>query len=269
MATSRLTEKDVHAACIDIAAQGERPTALNLLEHLGRGSLTTISKYLNSWNDKNQAQGIKAEKTLPAVVNLPQELAKNGEDLIKKVWHTAKAIADAELEIQREALKQAEAINQAQIDEAFKFSEDQESINEQLEDALVTLKVEHASLHQDLTQTKDKLIDAEKLNVGLSKDYEQLALSIADLKQKIAALVEEKQASQEALKQKDAELAGKDVELAKLSVRYEAAAIELTAVKADLEEASKATAEARNLASHLEGQLKVYQSLDKAPVSQS
>jgi chromosome segregation ATPase len=255
MATPRLTEKDVHAACIDIAAQGERPTSLNLLKHFGRGSLTTISKHLRSWNDTDQAQAIKVE-TLPVVVNLPPELAKDGEDLIKKVWHTAKAIADAELEIQREALKQA------QIDEAFKFSEDQEAINEQLEEALVTLKVEHASLRQDLTQTKDKLNDAEKRNVGLSKDNEQLTCSISDLKQKIAAMTEENQASQEALRQKD-------VELAKLSVHYEAIARELTEVKADLEDASKAAVEARSLVSNLEGQLKVYQSLEKAPVSQS
>jgi chromosome segregation ATPase len=261
MATPRLTEKDVHAACIDIAAQGERPTSLNLLKHFGRGSLTTISKHLKSWNNTDQAQAIKAE-ALPVVVNLPPELAKDGEDLIKKVWHTAKAIADAELEIQREALKQAEAINQAQIDEAFKFSEDQEAINEQLEEALVTLKVEHASLRQDLTQTKDKLNDAEKRNVGLSKDNEQLTCSISDLKQKIAAMTEENQASQEALRQKD-------VELAKLSVHYEAIARELTEVKADLEDASKAAVEARSLVSNLEGQLKVYQSLEKAPVSQS
>jgi chromosome segregation ATPase len=261
MATSRLTEKDVHAACIDIVAQGERPTAINLLEHLGRGSLTTISKYLNSWKATDQAQTIKAE-TLPAVVNLPSELAKDGEDLIKKVWHTAKTIADAELEIQREALKQAEAINQAQIDEAYKFSEDQEAKIEQLEDALTALREDHAGLRQDLIHTKDKLNDAEKFNVGLSKDNEQLTFSIADLKQKIAALTEEKQASQETLKQKD-------VELAKLSVHNEAITRELTEVKADLEEASKAAVEARNLASNLEGQLKVYQLLDKAPVSQS
>jgi DNA repair exonuclease SbcCD ATPase subunit len=268
MAASRLTEEDVHAACIDIAAQGERPTALILLKHLGRGSLTTISKYLNSWSATDQAQAIQAE-ALPAVVKLPSELAKDGEDLVKKVWHAAKALADAELEIQREALQQAEAMNQAKVEEAFKFSEDQEAKIEQLEDALTALKKDHASLHQDLTQTKDKLNDAEKLNVGLLKDNEQLTIATADLKQKIAELTEEKQASQEALKQKDAELAGKDVELAKLSAHYESAALELAALKADLEEANKAAAEARNLASNLEGQLKVYQLLDKAPVSQS
>ena len=45
----RLTEEDIHTACTEIAAQGERPTALTLLNRLGRGSLTTISKHFNTW----------------------------------------------------------------------------------------------------------------------------------------------------------------------------------------------------------------------------
>ena len=37
----------------------------------------------------------------------------------------AKGLADEELDIQREALKQAEINNQAEVEEAFKFSEAQ------------------------------------------------------------------------------------------------------------------------------------------------
>ncbi|WP_333875763.1 DNA-binding protein [Methylobacter sp.] len=279
MASSRLTEEEVHAACIDMAGQGERPTVIKLRGQLGRGSMTTITKYLNSWNDTDQAQAIKAE-ALPAVVNLPRELATAGEDLVKKVWHAAKAIADAELEIQREALKQAEVINKAKVEEAFKFSEDQEAKIEQIEDALTAMKKDLSSKHLDLTQITDKLNNAEKLNMGLSKDNEHLTLSITDLKLKIAdleklnaALAERKQSSQEiydkALKQKDAELFDKNVELAKLSVRYESVALELTEVKVDLEKVSKAAAAAGSLISNLEGQLKVYQSLDNSLVNQS
>ena len=50
MVAPRLTKKDVHAACAEIAELGEQPTALKLLQKLGRGSLTTITKFLNSWN---------------------------------------------------------------------------------------------------------------------------------------------------------------------------------------------------------------------------
>jgi hypothetical protein len=70
MAAPKLTEEEVHAACVDIVAQGERPTALTLLDKLGRGSLTTITKYLNTWQATDEAQALKSE-TLPAVVKVP------------------------------------------------------------------------------------------------------------------------------------------------------------------------------------------------------
>lgn len=120
----RLTEEEVHNACTEIAAQGERPTALTLLEKLGRGSLTTITKYLISWNSSDEAKVLGVE-LLPVVVALPAELNKDGESLIKKIWAIAKGLADEELDIQREALKQAEINNQAKVEEAFKFSEAQ------------------------------------------------------------------------------------------------------------------------------------------------
>ena len=85
----RLTEEEVHAACAEIAAQGERPTALILLDKLGRGSLTTITKYLNSWNASDEAKVLGVE-SLPAIVELPPELTKDGEGLIKKIWAVAK-----------------------------------------------------------------------------------------------------------------------------------------------------------------------------------
>lgn len=108
----RLTEEEVHTACAEIAAQGERPTALILLDKLGRGSLTTITKYLNSWNASDEAKVLGVE-SLPAIVELPPGLTKDGESLIKKIWAVAKGIADEELDSQREALKQAEITTQA------------------------------------------------------------------------------------------------------------------------------------------------------------
>ncbi len=100
---------------------------------------TMITKYLNTWNATEEAQAIKAD-TLPTIVKLPQELSKDGEDLLKRMWNTAKGIADAELEIQREALKQAEQANQAKVEEAFKFSEAQSMKIDRLEDTLAELQ---------------------------------------------------------------------------------------------------------------------------------
>lgn len=153
MATARLTEQDVHAACGEIAAQGERPTALKLLDELGRGSLTTITKYLNSWNATDEAQAIKAEE-LPTLVQLPEELSKDGEELLKKIWNIAKGIADSELDVQREALRQAEKDTQVRVEEAFAFSEAQAMKIERLEEGFRALKEQFDEEYKAHQQTR-------------------------------------------------------------------------------------------------------------------
>ena len=187
MAAIKLTEDEVHEACSEIVSQGERPTALNLLDKLGRGSLTTITKYLNSWNSSDEAQAVKAEN-LPTVVKLPPELLKEGDDLLKKMWNVAKSITDAELDVQREALKQAEIANQAKVEEAFKFSEAQSLKIERLEEELQVYKVQLESEKNAHSKAVNQLNDAEKTNIGLSKDNERLNQQITELNSQIVSL---------------------------------------------------------------------------------
>ena len=242
----RLTEEEVHAACAEIAAQGERPTALTLLDKLGRGSLTTITKYLNSWNASDEAKLLGAE-TLPAIIELPAELTKDGESLIKKIWAIAKGIADEELDIQREALKQAEITNQMKVEEAFKFSEAQALKNERLEDTLTALKAQLDEKQQDYVQAVTKLNDAEKINVGLSKDNDRLQQEISALKNQVTTLeasnkvaAQDKQTLQQqhdaALKQKDTEIRSFDMQVHKLQLSLDSTVKANEQLKADIKE---------------------------------
>jgi chromosome segregation ATPase len=244
MVTARLTEEEVHAACAEIAAQGERPTAIKLLENLGRGSLTTITKYLNSWNATDEAQAIKAEE-LPALVKLPETLSKEGEDLLKKMWNTAKGLADEELDIQREALKQAELTNQKKVEEAFAFSEAQAMKIERLEDVISDLKTQLAEEQSDHAGTIARLNEAEKSNVGLAKDNEQLQHEISSLKDRIAMLEElnktvarenqeQQQKHNHALKQKDTEIRSLDMQVHKLQTSLDSTVKTNDQLKADL-----------------------------------
>ncbi len=185
MAAQRLTEEEVHAACVSIAAQGERPTSLNLLAKLGRGSFTTLGKYLNSWNATDEAKDLGAE-TLPAIVKLPAELTRDGEDLIKKIWSIAKGIADEELDIQRDALKQAELATHSRVDEACKFSEAQSMKIERLEDDLLVIEAELAEERGGHAQAVIQLNEAEKANVGLAKDNDQLQSTLSGIKTELA-----------------------------------------------------------------------------------
>jgi len=261
MAAPRLTEEEVHAACAEIAAQGERPTALTLLDKLGRGSLTTITKYLNSWNVSDEAKVLGAE-SLPTVVELPLELTRDGEGLIKKVWGVAKGLADAELEIQREALKQAEQANQAKVEEAFKFSEAQALQIERLDDAFMSMRNQLDEKHTEYRQAVAQLNEAEKTIVGLSKDNDQLRQEISDLKNQLVAqeelnkaAVQEKQGLQKqhdaAIKQKDAEIRTLDMQVHKLQTSLDAAVSSneqlITDIKAKASELSKRTVEVETL----------------------
>ena len=218
----RLTEEEVHVACAEIAAQGERPTSLNLLDKIGRGSLTTITKYLNSWNISDDAQAIEAE-SLPAVVQLPSELSKEGEDLLKKMWNVAKNITDNELDIQREALKQAEIANQSKVEEAFKFSEAQAMKIERLEDDLTTLKEQFDDEFIKHKETSNSLNAAEKENIGLTKDNDQLKQEIIDLKNQVEKLDDlNKKSTQEKQDLKESqvkEIASKETEIKSLDMQ--------------------------------------------------
>lgn len=225
-AAIRLTESEVHSACVDIVEQGERPTTLTLYAKLGRGSLTTITKYLNSWNASDEAKELGAE-SLPAVVELPAELIKDSESLVKKIWGTAKGIADEELGIQREALRQAETANQLKVEEAFKFSEAQSMKIDRLEDELEKFKTELSEAQSVRDQAVTGLNNAEKTNIGIAKDNEALQHELDDLKKQIAALDDtnkslshEKQELQQKhddmSKQKDTEIRSLDMQLHKL-----------------------------------------------------
>lgn len=244
MAAPRLTEEEIHAACAEIAAQGERPTTLNLLAKLGRGSLTTLTKYLGTWNESDEAQAIKAE-ALPAVVKLPAELSKEGEELLKKIWHVAKGLTDAELEVQREALKQAEIANQAKVEEAFKFSEAQTVQIEHLEDAFKAMKDQLDEKHAEYRQAVAQLNEAEKSIIGLSKDNDQFRHEISELKSHLAAMeeankaaVQERQDLQKehaaVLKQKDAETRSLDMQVHKLQTSLDSMVKANDQLKADL-----------------------------------
>lgn len=218
----RLTEDEVHIACTEIAAQGERPTSLNLLEKLGRGSLTTITKYLNSWNQTDDAQAIDAE-SLPSVVQLPSELSKEGDDLLKKMWNVAKNITDNDLEIQREALKQAEIANQQKVEEAFKFSEAQALKIERLEEDLTIFNKQFDDEINNHKTTTSLLNDAEKTNVGLTKDNEQLQNEILELKHQLLASEETNETANQnkQLLQKsfEKEIKAKDDEIRSLEIK--------------------------------------------------
>jgi len=259
MVSHRLTEEEVHTACSEISAQGERPTSLTLLDKIGRGSLTTITKHLNTWHISDEAKSLNID-SLPVIAQLPEELSKDGEDLVKKVWNVAKGIADKELDVQREALKQAESINQLKVEEAFKFSEAQAMKIDRMEDDFISIKDQLDEKHKEHQQTADNLNAAEKTNVGLSKDKEQLQHEIDNLQQQLKTvaqqnktLTQEKDTVQkecsELIKQKDQDIKKLEIELVKSNEKLTSSVTTNNKLIADL---TGKTTEAPSLTSELE-----------------
>ncbi len=138
----RLTEEEVHAAAEELQSLGIKVSSIEVYRHLGRGSLTTITNFLKTWHQDDVVT------TLPALVSLPDALSKAAEQLIVKLWAESQALAEQEINSQREILKQAEALAHEKIAEAEAFSEEQSKKIEVLEAQIEAMDVELDEQHE-------------------------------------------------------------------------------------------------------------------------
>ena len=194
--TLRLTESEVHAKCDEMLEMGEKPTSIQLLSRFGRGGMGTISKYLKTWEAKDEIK-LAVVDQLPAVISLPERLLKEGDDLLKKLWTVAKSMSDAEIESERERMRQADIARDNEINDANAYSEVQSDIIDSLNDELATvvdekenLKIKVAVIEQEL---KDNLKDKTMLEIELSKAIDQsksLTNDVSSLNLKAAANIE-------------------------------------------------------------------------------
>ena len=96
-----LTEKEVFDAANQLEAMGKQVTALKILSMLGGGSLTTIYKYLDSWESaKRERQANATSNEIPQAVSLA----------FRNVWNLAFEAAmaqNADLDSREKKLKEA------------------------------------------------------------------------------------------------------------------------------------------------------------------
>lgn len=137
----RLSEEEVHAAAEELESNGVRVSSIELYKHLGRGSLTTITNFLRTWHPEENAT------SLPNLTILPETLKKTAEQLLVKLWTESQELAEKEINTQREALRQAEALAKEKIAEAEAFSEEQSKQIEALEAEIELLKKEKEEDH--------------------------------------------------------------------------------------------------------------------------
>ena len=160
----RLTEEEVHAAAKELKESGIKTSSLEVYKFLGRGSLTTITNFLKTWN---QEETVTA---LPALVNLPDTLSKAAEQLILKLWAESQALAEQEIAGRREKLRQAEATANEKITESEAFSEEQSKQIEALETKIEALKKEKNENHTFFLSEEKRL----QMEIGHAKKGETI-----------------------------------------------------------------------------------------------
>lgn len=161
---SRLTEQEVHTAIQNLLDADENISSLALLKALGRGSLTTITKYLNTFNLENAVE----IELLQGFAEIPESLTDGIKHMSVKIWNESQALANQELDIQRAAMQKIELQSSERIQEAEEFSEEQAKRLEQLEKDYVTDTDELSNIINSLNlELEGKTVKFNKMNTQL------------------------------------------------------------------------------------------------------
>jgi hypothetical protein len=142
----RLQESDVHDVCRQLISTGQKPTVVKLFNQLQRGSMTTIQKFLNTFNDDLTDNSGAVD--LPKFDALADETVKLSFDaLMAKVYKIAYDKAREDFTGERDRLTAEITALNAELVECRDFCdsqsgliEDLEKTNEQLNGDILALK---------------------------------------------------------------------------------------------------------------------------------
>jgi Plasmid replication region DNA-binding N-term len=130
----RLQESDVHEVCRQLISAGQKPTVVKLFNQLQRGSMTTIQKFLHTFNDDLTDDGGAVE--LPTFDVLTDEAVKLSFDvLMAKVYKLANDRAREEFTGERGRLAAEITALTSELVECRDFCESQSGLIESLEKA--------------------------------------------------------------------------------------------------------------------------------------
>ena len=185
----RLSEEEVHQAAQNLLDAGENLSSLTLLKELGRGSLTTITKYLATFN---QGDDESHEFDAGFITEVPETLFRSTKLLAIKIWTESQEIANKELENQREVLQQAVKLSSDRVKEAELFSDEQakrlEDIERNYEQKAKELTETLSGLNLELKQNRESLNRAV-IDLEISKtENAALKLASTEIKERLGEL---------------------------------------------------------------------------------
>ena len=181
-ATTGLTVEEIHAAADGLDAQGLRPTLNAIRKAVGRGSFTTISAAMSSWQPP-QASVTTAQEPVPDAV------AERADSFTAQLWALAVAAAEERIAAQKEELAAERAELVATRDEAVALAD---AITAELDEHRATSATQVEQLTEQLEQAATSLAAAQQAGEQYRDGAEQAKVTAAELTGKLAALTEER-----------------------------------------------------------------------------
>ena len=200
MATRLIEQEDVSRACNDLIRAGEEPSTLKVRKMLGKGSHSTIQKFIKAWKESEERQAIHVD-TLPATVELPPEFREGADLFIKQIFKLAEDHHAAVTEQIKQACDQTVEKSLKEVRDAVDYVETIDQENADLKDSLETLGQEktvllgeksnlekkEAALNFKLQALEEKLNQKESELAGACRDRDALQVKIEDQEGRLSA----------------------------------------------------------------------------------
>ena len=173
----RLQESDVHEVCRQLISAGQKPTIVKLFNQLQRGSMTTIQKFLHTFNDDLANDSGMVE--LPTFDVLTDAAVKLSFDvLMAKIYKLANDRAREEFTGERGRLAAEITALTSELVECREFCDSQSGLIETLEKANQELTAElseHLAASHAAHEQQQAIIDQAATSVIESKHRAELA----------------------------------------------------------------------------------------------
>lgn len=146
-----ISKEDVIKACVDIAATGIKPTQKLVREAVGgRGSFTTIGRFMGEWDEAQAASGATPAEPLPQAITDIMAMAA------AQVWQAAVDAANLGLSAARQEI---EALNKKAAEDQVANTEIVAIVENERDEAMAEIErlraaVAHAEARAERAETK-------------------------------------------------------------------------------------------------------------------
>tara|TARA_R110000851_G_scaffold328806_2_gene500063 strand:+ start:707 stop:1756 length:1050 start_codon:yes stop_codon:yes gene_type:complete len=223
--TKNVTKEDVIVICDQLQAEGVTPTSTRIRKQLGRGSLSTVVRYLKEWQAGSSPEASEA-------LQIPAGLMSIVESFGRQAWEHAVGAAEEALNAEREKLAQQRVVWEREIDSAAALTDKAERQNAHLEREVELLRKEletRQKINTDLRIENNRVMSK---NESLIESTETLTAQIDELQ----GTLSEKTTDLSVLQEKNERLT-QDVDTFKTKIR---------SLESDLNKETRQVESARN-----------------------